>query len=386
MVDFLVSRDELRRLHRRAGPAAELPAEARSATYRGRWIAEDGETEVGDSFAIEAPPPATVESFWPGGAIEQVEVEAGLEFTAEPPEGARQVRILAGEQMLAQIELPEATAPLAMPPVQPIRFGPPDASFVYPVFAERFESEPPFRAAVKSLYDWIIEVPPFDRADVRAGFGIDAYYWRSPGPDGHFRTRDIVYDCAHPPANAVTFLGDNALARRQIGEFLLDGRHGLVLINSRVRGGAGGMPDHRCPAWASITPCPRESWQAVALHEIAHGLGLADEYRDAGRSGEAPRNEPNFARTASFNQVGWSDRLTERPATQNCFYSLDRQQRIDRGHAPVPQADFVGVFQGARYRDDLYRASWTCLMRSTATEYFCPVCAKSIVRKITGTD
>ena len=387
MVDFFVSKEELWQARRpgEAGPAAE-PRPSVPATYSGRWIAEDGETEVGDPFAIEAPPPGAVESFWPGGAIEHVEVEAGLAFTAEPPEGARQVRVSADGQMVAQVELQEAMAPAAMPPVHPIRFGPPDASFVYPVFAERFEAEQPFRNAVQSLYDWIIDVPPFDRPDVRAGFGIDGYYWRSPGPDGHFRTRDIFYDCANPPANAVTFLGDNALARRQIGDLLLDGRHGLVLINSRVRGGAGGMPDHRCPAWASITPCPRESWQAVALHEIGHGLGLADEYRDAGRASEAPRNEPNFARTPGFDQVGWSDRLTERPATQNSFYSLARQRQIETGHAPVPRSDFIGVFQGARYRDDLYRASWTCLMRSTATNHFCAVCAANIVRRITTTN
>ena len=383
MADFLISWQALRQAYppRDDGPAAESPP---SEVHEGQWIGGDGETEVGESFTIEVAPPAVVEAFWPGGAIEHVEAEAGLEFAAQPPEGARELRICVGGRRLAQLALDEAMAPAAMPPVRPIRFGPAGASFVYPVFAERFEAEQPFNDAVQSLYDWIIGVPPFDRPDVRAGFGIDAYYWRSPGPEGHFRTRDIVYDCANPPANAVTFLGDNGLARRQIGDLLLDGRHGLVLINSRVRGGAGGMPEHRCPAWASITSCPRESWQAVALHEIAHGLGLADEYRDRGRAGEAPGSEPNVARTSDFGGVRWKAQLTERPATASSFYSLARQQRVERRQEPVPADDFIGVFQGARYRDDLFRASWTCLMRSTATERFCEVCAASIVKKITG--
>lgn len=364
-------------------PGGAAPAPRRGEhMLTGRWLGDDGQTELGEEFEIPAPDAARVEAFAQSGVIEHVEIETGLAFSAEPPADARDVRVFDGGRLLAQFALAAVQAPPPMPLVEPERFGPEAASFVYPVFSERFATQQSFREAVQSLYDWIIGVPPFNRQPVRARFAIDAYFWPANHPHGHFNTRDIMYNCAQPPANAVVFMGDNGIARARLRTLLLDGRHGLILINSSVRGGAGGMPSHGCPAWASITSCPGESWQAVALHEVAHGLGLADEYQDAGRASEASAGEPNIARSSDFEGVGWAAMLTEHPVTANSFYSLERQDMIRAGRTPAPPEDFVGLFQGARYRPDLFRPSWQCLMHSTAITRFCPVCARSIEQRV----
>jgi len=385
VTEFLISKEQLRALGGPVLAPSEPGGPARPGgrrAYSGRWVADDGETEVGKAFDLKVPA-VRAEAFLPSGAIEHVELESDLSFEGEPPAEAAELRVLEGERVLAQIPLLAARAPPRMPEVTPIRVGPQSASFVYPIFSERFSSEQAFLDAVGSLYEWIRNVAPFDRDDVQAGFGIDAYFWPSGGAGGHFGTQDISYDCANPPPSAVTFLGNNEVAKSRIGHLMLDGKFGLVLINSEVRGGAGGVPEWKYPAWASITACPGETWQAVALHEIGHGLGLADEYRDSGRAGEQPENEPNVAATQDFANLMWRSLLTEVPATASSFFSLERQNLIRAGQAPVPARDFVGLFQGARYRSDLYRPSWQCLMLSTAVTQFCPVCARSIVTRIT---
>jgi IgA Peptidase M64 len=383
MPRFLISREWLRPGEQAlAEPAAAAPgASERPRAYTGRWVAEGGERELGEPFVIEVPA-ATAEAFGPAGAIAHVELEPDLAFSVEPPGDAAELRISDGAALLAQVPIAAAKAPLPMPAVRPIRFGPAGARFVYPVFAERFGTEESFRSAVAALYDWIVGVAPFNEPGVRAAFAIDGYFWPTVAPSGHFRTPDVPYDCKHPPDHAVTFLGNNDVARSRIGHLLLDGKFGLVLINSRVRGGAGGMPDSHYPAWGSITACPGEVWQAVVLHEIGHSLGLADEYPDAARSGEAPRGEPNVSAGRDFAGLDWKDLLTEKPPTANSYYSLERQNGLTA--ASMPAADFVGVFQGARYRSDLYRPSWLCLMRYTTVTRFCPVCARRIRQRVHG--
>jgi hypothetical protein len=155
---------------------------------------------------------------------------------------------------------------------------------------------------------------------------------------------------------------------------MLGGKYGLVLINSGVRGGAGGMAKEGYPAWASITACPGETWQAVALHEIGHALGLADEYQDSRLAGQQRRGEPNCSATKLGHDVPWAF-----PAGTHIYTHAEQAGMSRNG---PPGLDHVGLFEGARYRPDYYRASLDCLMHHTDCLRFCNVCRAAIRAKL----
>ena len=139
----------------------------------------------------------------------------------------------------------------------------------------------------------------------------------------------------------------------------------VILINSAMRGGAGGISGY--PAWASIGS---DDWQAVCVHEIGHGLGLADEYLDKVRESEDPQGEPNVSVHETAGLAPWSDQITVAPEAG----PLDEQDGLFVG--------VIGTFAGARYRVDLYRPMRDCIMRSTSVQQFCDVCANAITRRL----
>ena len=346
-------------------------------TLRAVWLAADGVTTIGDPVHVGALEYAPREGFGPNGTIQHVERPVGLIADLERPPEAGYLQLFgAGREMLIPAAALTEVAPLASDRRK--RFGAAGAALAFPVFAERFTDAAAFFGKVEELDRWVRTIPPFTEPAVSAAFAIDAYYWRTDPDVGQFATRDIVYDCAHPPAAAVTFHGDNPSASARLKHLMFQGKYGLVLINSRIRGGAGGLADWSYPAWASITGCPTEVWQAVALHEMGHALGLADEYVDPGRAGEAFGDEPNCVRSAALDTVKWGSRFTVKPPATASVYSDARQQRIRARLEPKPKDDFVGLFQGARYSLNYYRAAFECLMKDTGVHRFCPVCADHI--------
>lgn len=219
--------------------------------------------------------------------------------------------------------------------------------------------------AVIQLRSWILKQPPFDDAAIGGKLAFDAHYWPSDPDNGLFGTDDSKNQ------NQRLFYGDRELARRQLALWVGTGVS-LILINSTLRGGAGGQPGYS--AWSSITAAPGEHWEAIGLHEVGHGLGLADEYLDDQRAGEWPQHfEPNVSANPRPSQTPWA-------ALANV------------GDAPAPTAatddaivaqGTIGTFKGARYRPDLYRSSATCLMRQT-NEPFCAACAAHIRVQLGG--
>ena len=366
-----------------AGPPGAFAGLAEQG-IQAQWFAEDGVTPVSDAVSIGTIDYVPREGFGPGGTIQHVVQPVALLIDAErPPEG----RILelsgAGRTMAIPANALTAVEALAAPHQE--RFGAAGASFAFPVFAERFTDADAFFAAVKSLEQWIRAIAPFNEIEAGAHFAIDAYFWPSDPVVGQFGTHDFAYDCLHPPANAVTFLGNNALAKQRLGRFMLNARggsYGLVLINSRVRGGAGGMAAQGFPAWASITACPTEVWQAVALHEIGHALGLADEYVDQGRADEPFGDEPNCSQSSEPHDAPWRDAFSDRPPGAQSIYSAARQARVLAKQEPRPEPQFVGLFQGARYSNAYYRPAFECLMKDTGIDHFCDVCTSHIRKRL----
>lgn len=375
MASFSLSAKRVKKLRRAAGHAgvlATMRLDNRSTIVRGQWLAKDRRTPLGEAFTLDLPADAAMEAYLPDGALGHVAAVPGVQFEQVAPRGAQYLALGVGgtSEIVARatIRSPDPAEPEASR-----TFGPKDARFQFPVFAERFTDTAKFFVAVQALHDWIITVPPFDDPRIRDGFALRAHYWRTDPKVGQCNTPDVAYDCLKPPTSAVVLCGNNELAKAKFGHLMRDRKYGLVLIDSMVRGGAGGMADYGYPAWATTTACPREHWQAVALHEMGHALGLADEYLDPGRAGERSADEPNVAVSDAINGAQWSQRFSNQPPTAASCFSIDQQRTM---HPPTQ--DFVGLFQGARYRTDYYRASYNCLMRATNWPQFCPVCATAI--------
>lgn len=391
MAKFSISarkRAQLMRSAKRAGEESctlTVVSEKRPATLRLQWLAKDKTTALGEAFELEAGEgQAEVETFHPSGAISHVMRPLDLDFDADVPRGAKYLHLSQGGAS-DTIAISTLARPSPQAPQQHRRFHSRTARFVFPVFAERFTDPAPFFAAVDALYQWIMALEPFRADGMPEIFALHGYYWTTDPQRGQFNATDNGYDCASAATRpAVTFSGSNPDAKAALGHLMLGGKYGLVLINSSIRGGAGGLAREGYPAWASITACPGERWEAVALHEIAHALGLADEYLDSRLQVEKWDREPNCA--APGDAVPWQTEMSPPFDGLTNIYSLADQAILGRpGGRPDPGRDFVALFQGARYRSDYFRPSSDCLMRNTRCLRFCRICQRAIKARMSET-
>lgn len=342
------------------GFAAAAPAP--DDMHYGDWHNEAGEA-VGARVEIGRPGQVVPESPGRGGRFARRAVPLPLAFAAEPPATATHLLVSNAAGPVARLAIAAlGAAPARLAPPRTAMVGPPGSRFVFPVIAERFDDWDVFLAKVQELYDWVLDHPPFNEAAVAASFALEAIFWRSDPVRGMFGADD-----AHANAQTRLFFGDLARAKKLIDPWIAGARASLILINSSKRGGAGGMPGFS--AWASTAAAPGEAWQAIGLHEIGHGLGLADEYLDTrlAANGIPAALEPNVSRDPRAGNAPWSA-LINVPADASPSHKLDDQ---------LAHAGDVGTFQGARYREDLYRPMQACLMHDTGTG-FCVVCQQHI--------
>lgn len=315
--------------------------------------------------------PYWIEGFSYGGSPQHVKEIGGAEFPADPPPGSRSIKLRMGRGIPTVMPLRKVRSPRSLKKVVPEPIGE-GATLRFPVFSERFDDEEEFYKRVQELYDWIKQVPPFDCNK----FGMNAYFWPLGKSESHFNTNNRAPDSCTPGGPAQTYHGDNPTAKRKLTKFMIDGKLGLVLINSKVRGGAGGIPEHGFPAWASLGSCGEDDkWQAIALHEIGHALGLADEYLDSRLAREERKDEPNCSVSSEAEAAPWYDPFLKE-AEANLLWSCEDQNDPEKMRGI--DDSFVGLFQGARYRRGYYRPSLNCLMRDIAFPRFCPVCVASI--------
>jgi hypothetical protein len=341
--------------HAAPGGTRGLPA-----SHTARWTAASGEP-ISAEFPVRTEAGSLVEYPEPDGRIQSASVPPALSFSAELPPSAAALEVRLGDNQVAKIpvEALAARSP-ALPAPSSRRFGGVAASFVVPVFSERFADEGKFFGAVLQLHSWVMAQPPFNDPAVGAHLAFDAHFWPSDPNHGLFGTDDSRNQSER------LFYGDRELARRLLSPWTAGRSASLILIDSQLRGGAGGQPGYS--AWTSICAKPGERWEAVCLHEVGHGLGLADEYLDSQRQGEWPATfEPNVSRDPHPSLAPWRMIATV-------------------GDAPAPTwrigatgvaTGTIGTFQGARYRQDLYRACEHCLMKETKSS-FCAACQAHI--------
>lgn len=344
-------------------PMDAATGDAQQRTVTGQWKNRDGEP-LAEAFPVTPAPPAFVEFPDDDGQISNERVPGALSFSADLPPDAAELEVSSDGMPVANIPVTATAFATALPQPVMFRIGEQNADFIVPVFAERFTNGGKFVAAVQQLHAYVLDQAPFDEPAVGRRLAFDTHFWSSDPVRGLFNTLDSNN------TDGRLFYGDRERARRLLAPWIR-GNTSLILIDSRLRGGAGGVPGYS--AWTSITAKPNERWEAVCLHEVGHGLGLADEYLDSQRQNEFPsRLEPNVSRDPRPSRCPWvaDVNVGDNPAPTAAI-----------GHAAAQNA--VGTFQGARYRTDLFRAAEKCLMKQT-NQPFCAACKSHIRAKLTG--
>lgn len=335
---------------------------ARQPKAKLQWEAADGRV-TGSPIELRLPRAVTLEYPHSDGRMGWTDQPVSPAFSDEPPDEAVALRLSVPGRPAIRIPRAALSEQLAILPVpQTQTFGPSNATLLVPVFSERFADKNAFMGKVGELHEWVIAQAPFNREPTRSRIALVAHFWASDADVGLFDT---------PDANSQggqLFFGNRETAKSLLATWTGRAPVSLILINSTKRGGAGGQPGYS--AWTSIASAPGERWENVCLHEIGHGLGLADEYLQDPPPTEPPLElEPNVSRSPVPSETPWSDFANLLPDVPAPSFTIAGQ-----GGA---SADAIGTFQGARYKTDLYRASRDCLMRDTR-QSFCIVCQKHI--------
>lgn len=341
-----------------------LAQEAVEDSVVAQWLDADG-TRLGEAVVIRSAPELQLEHPTTNGALGWSAAVPSPTFASDPPDEAVTLRLVQGGTQMAQLERTNLFPRSRLSEPRRQRVGPAAAGFVMPVISERFASWEDFLPHVLALRAWVVGQPPFDLPEVGDQIAFDALFWPSDAERGLFETTDVK------SLDGQLFYGKRELAKALLEPWLEGMQFSLILINSTKRGGAGGQPGWS--AWTSVTTSGAERWEAIALHEIGHGLGLGDEYVQDSRGGEwRDELEPNISREWRPSRTTWSV-LANLPDADVPSFDVHTE------HLCKPSD--VGTFQGARYRLDHFRPSRNCLMRVTS-QPFCVVCRDHIVARL----
>jgi IgA peptidase M64 len=341
------------------GVAPSLEAAPRSATIE---LLDSERNPLGSPIEVELAEPMAVEVPSGDAGFDWTRARAPVSLPLEElPEGAAFVRASAAGALLAEMALTEAAAPSPKPPTDRRVFNP-AGDWTLLLVSESFDRADRFFAAAEQLHQFILAQAPFSDSAVGKHFRTEALFWPSGG-SGLFNTR--------PNGRLVS--GDNKLVGKFVRKSGARGNLTVVLVNSSVRGGAGGTRE--TPAWVTITSAATERWEAVALHELGHSFGLADEYDNAAQPTPEPNPlEPNVTAKRNGAQAPWASLRTQ---------GLAHDPTVNASGQPAVPAGTVGTFEGARYhKQGRYRPTANCLMRET-NQPFCLVCQQAIRKVLT---
>jgi hypothetical protein len=147
----------------------------------------------------------------------------------------------------------------------------------------------------------------------------------------------------------------------------------VVIVNHQEYGGSGSQSNGI--AVYSLAPGAVE----IAIHELGHVLGLADEYDDLGGTyTQGEPSEPNV--TASMTADKWSAQVTANalPTLANATCTPRAANAVD------PEPGAIGLYEGGkRYACGIYSPAFSCKMR-VLNQPFCAVCEEHLRERFDG--
>ena len=332
------------------------------------WLDERGES-LGDAEqeAIVFPP-----FEWPGEdrSIMAAAREPLITSRHAPPAGVQSIRFSRGPRS-ATFATESGVAPwVTEHRTSPFGGGP--AEYEIPVFSEFFTDAARFEAKVGEFHAVLSSIDPFSQVQAAGRLRVVGYYARSTVPGGNFGTIIKTKDGER------RIYGDQGRARGRLAT-MLPNMPMLILIDSTEAGGAGGMLHNGLPywpAWASLgSMSGRAGWEEVAVHELAHGFGLSDEYIDrrmATLNNKPPRYD-NVSSSLRASALTWNDLARLPDATALPTHRDDGASIDARGGGAL------AAYQGAYYSDESWRPSLHCRMRDYHPGGFCGVCSRTIL-------
>lgn len=348
-------------------PGSEGAVTAGSALRSGERIRVqplDAEARtVGGVVEVDAPEALPVEGRGEGGTPRWAFAAGPLSLSLDVPDGTETIRVEAEGTAPTMIPLNRVRSQSARAPDAVRRFPDLPVRWTLAVVSERFTDAEAFFERCASLSAFVQNEPAFGDAGV--SFGITGLFWASPSGETLFGASDDMIQ-------GRILQGDGALVRQFVAAAGIAPKKMVVLINSAHRAGAGGFA-RDIPSWTTISADLPERWEGIALHELGHAFGLADEYDSAFNLAEPSPLEPNVSRQPDPDATAWAHLCTAHaPPVPTGLIGAEGQHDLDT----------IGTFQGARYRPDRFRPSPNCRMRMT-TAAFCGVCRAHIRRELT---
>lgn len=331
------------------------------------WLAASGEP-IGETLRVSAPRPVQVEYFAAPSGPAWRQSRPDSTIPAVMPEGTQALRIGGNGLETREIALAALSQSDPRQPDAILTLGDPAAAWRLAVVGDGYATEESFSRDFELLWEECKAARPFDHLGQDGYFGLVGLFWSAPD-------RQSLFGARQRDSNPWIIYGAQEAVIAAVRSANVPHNKVLVVMNRAERGGAGGFGSE-IPSWTSNVSAENERWTQIALHELGHAFGLADEYVTAGNGTPAPDPlEPNVSREAAPNLVSWHRSVT---------IADGRVPSLAYGQASPFDNDSIGTFQGARYhKTEFYRPAAECRML-WVNRQFCPICTAHIAAAVKG--
>lgn len=315
----------------------------------------DGNDVVLGEVIVEREADDWVEVVSPDGSLQWQEAPAPLSLDLADEFGAAKSARIVGYERHAQAQISLARLTSRVPIVWRGNLQA-DADYRITLIADRFADKDRFWATCASFEAALESTPPFNQEHMRNKIGIVGL-WYPQTVEGILSTRVTT---------TRRLEGNNRLALELANQYN-SSTITLVVVDWPNWLGAGGIAGRR-PAYSTNYNL-NQQWTGLALHEIGHSIGLADEYSETGPIINYQEAMPNVTNDRNAHSCKWHHSITPE------IFHDPTQGHEDPSQHP---SGTIGTFEGALYKKQgLYRPTSECKMRNTQKE-FCPVCQSHI--------
>lgn len=200
-----------------------------------------------------------------------------------------------------------------------------------------------------------------------------------PGPSATYF--DAAYN--HADVERELWVDTNTVAQVLKGVGIDYHHSSLVFVNSPRY---GGIWDGVSTSTAAVLHI---NGMDIAIHELGHALGLADEYSFLKGCGADTDNEHSTGTephavnvTSTLNPLKWQAHVKLSPTPKRPNPDCTKCDSVCRDESPFEHGT-IGVFEGANwYHCDVYRSEWDCKMGNCVDSGFCTVCRDEIEQSI----